>query len=214
MIVHQMRGFGDMADTQMLQLQNQVRDATRGFNGKAFTAKQALPILQRALAMARANMRTAFVAVGAGGLPQQLYTDVNRQQTQLEYLVKHLTGKGSNPYKYTSADKTWKDVRTAVIDPIVWQSGYVAVQKVYDEADQKLASDIVAGIKNLPASVVGAAAGYVVEQAKKIVEGAVAPLIPGGLSKGVPSWVFPTVVGGIALGVGLWAYGNLRRVTG
>ncbi len=210
----QLQGLGDLADAQIQELQTQVRDATRAFNGKGYTAAQALPVLRTALQAAQANEQAAWSHVGYGvsGLPDQMYTDVRQNREQLEYLIAHLTAKGGNPYQYTVADKTWKDVRAAVIAPIVWQSGYVATMKVYAEADAMLAYELIENIKNLPAQVVGAVVAYVVDQAKQAVERAVEPLLPTG--KAVPSWVFPTVVGSLALGVGLWAYGSLKKVTG
>jgi hypothetical protein len=196
-------GLGDFATTQA-SLQKQLVVAVRAFNGKSFTAREVLPVLGSALRMAASNWQRAQELYGR--LPENIANDAPRHHQQLEFLIKLMKSKGTDPYKFTAAHKTFKDVRTAVTNPIMWRSNMVATLKVDDEARGQFVDDIQAGILALPGALVAAAVTIV----KKVVEEAVRPLLPKG---NVPSWVFPVLVGGVALGVGTWLYGTLKKVT-
>lgn len=199
--------LSDLADATT-SADDAIRDITREFNKKAFTARQILPVLAQALAAANHNYTRGFQLAAVGGIPQFVFTDVRNAKSQLEYLTSLMTQKGSDPYKFSNPHKTWDDVKKAVIAPVAWIGTVNEILKVQETASQQLVTDLVQGVLRLPARVAGGVISYAAETVRQTLETGLSPLLPGA---SIPSWVVPTAGIGVAAIIALKLAQSLRR---
>ncbi len=207
MIVTQgMQGMGAEASSTTPYDQRRLQSAVRSWNGRSFSAHEAIPVLETALQIAQANRsRTNWqqdhFPIGTG-----LYTEAITHLKQVEFLLDLMKKQRASPYMFAHPHKTWVDVRKATLDPIMWQSNAAAVGAVLEAAEEQLCADLVDGILNLPGNILSTAMTVVANT----LEAGLGPLLP---KTGIPGWVAPVLVGGVALGVGTWLYSTLRKVT-
>jgi hypothetical protein len=168
--------------------------ALRAFKGRTFTAREILPALAQARQMAETQEARAWTFPTTRPMPQMVYSDVRQNLSQLRYLEALMQRQVGSAYRFASPHKTWMDVRNAILAPFVWDQVVADVVAVQNAAGAELKRDLINGIVNLPGAIVGGAAGYVVDQARQAVDGALRPLAPS-----LPSWVAPALLTTAAL---------------
>lgn len=186
--------------------QDELVRITRSFNaGAGFTAASILPALDEARKFAAGfrkqaaadrspamdKIRKAFGAT-PGTVRQQIRRDLGKAIGQLDYLVKHLQGKGQAPYIFKAGHKTFQDVKQAMLVPYMLASTWSDVIHASNANSAELFADLKTGLKNVPSTIVGGAINYLVDQTRKSL-----PDLPR-----LPWWVpvlGVTAVGGVLL---------------
>jgi hypothetical protein len=199
-----MSGMGD--DGYKAPFQDEMVRIVHSFNGnKGFTAESIQPALVSAATFAQTaldqmnddrspTMDRLRAAVGAamGTQRTRIRIDLTEAIRQLNYLSLLMRKQQDDPYIFKAPDKTWIDVRSAILAPYYAFTSYPEIMAVGTRAANQLFDDLADGLVNLPSSIIREAVTYVGDQVKKIMPA-------------FPWWIGPVVIGTGLVAGGLYA---------
>ena len=110
----------------------------------------------------------------------------------MNYLSLLMRKQQDDPYIFKAPDKTWIDVRSAILAPYYAFTSYPEIMRGRHAGGEPAFDDLADGLVNLPSSIIREAVTYVGDQVKKIMPA-------------FPWWIGPVVIGTGLVASGLYA---------